>query len=859
MRKLGNMCAWRKMAISLLLAGASLAGAFAPRGQGESWSSYSKRLKGLAETYKKWGITFKFEPKAVLNSQAGPLPSYFKVVSQLESPDTLKVNVESGLGKNDEAALALAGEFKIGPDGKKVSGNGVLYLKGTGVGGTFKYDNATGLQLETGLEETFYSIGINIGNAEKGPVGLGLKLGPAKVEIDLAKWAKRCKEVGPTLAKAGASKVGGVMVRADVPDLAAAITNAPEPDKERLATYTAVSLKALAKGVATSRITEITGVAVDKTNRDLLLLGRRVPGQEPISPEFVVALCKAVAKDGTTPYVSIDPDPSDPTLPHRGRIGGLPSGAQDCLLSKTLLEIDYALKSIVIGDVRVPGIRSVAQIFEESDNLPANSGGRFWFVPRELTPGDVSVERGSGLSIYWFQARPIVRTEPMGFGSVSAMPAELRSALESLATSITQRLSAVEQAYPKVRVGALRQIFGLATAFSILRQDPQKDVVNEVVDEISRISLPRYDFSMTFQPLRKAIYKDGGLRKIDLAGGIYSGASLFGGVGDASTVDRTKANAVRSSAKSGKAGIGRSLRDFVNGEKVSVSEALAGDYSLIAYHLRKKDYESASAAVDELLSRNPGAVEALLLKMEATLHLGRWTTMRSDAQRYIKARPKLGRGYYWLSVAEGMIGRLHEAREAADKAIELAPTDAEGYLVRSNMRRRFDPQGAIDDGTKGILLSPQSAFAYSMRAQAYADVRRLDEAIADMEMAASLNPMVLDYWLFLGLYRLQSDRNAGAEEALTRALALEPRDPFTYFGRAEARYKQSKWAQALEDYEMAVRIDPTLMKQAGSKIEDCKKKIGGGGSMVPSESQVLRAWSAKKAEMHRNCRATLLG
>ncbi|MBX3119004.1 MAG: tetratricopeptide repeat protein [Fimbriimonadaceae bacterium] len=808
----------------VLISGQALA--FTPRGQGESWDKYSQRLRGLANTYQKWGITLKVEPKA-FTSTAGPLPSYLKVVSGFESGDTLNVNIETGLGKNESTAVAIAGEFKYGPDGKKVSGNGVIYLKGTGVGGKFKYDNVKGLQLETGLEETFYSIGINIGNDEKGPVGIGLKLGPAKIEIDLVKWGKRCKEVAPYASKVAAEKVGGVMVRADVPDLAAAIAKAPEPNADRLTSFAVVSIKKLARGEQLNRLTDIHGVAVDKVSRDVLLIGSIVSGHTPIDPDNLIALCASIGKLGTTPYVSIDPDPFDFTQPHRGRIGGLPDSFQDTLLSLRLLEIDYALKGVIMGHLRTQGVKSLPDLLSEAVGPVGGFAARFWFVPKELFPADIEVERGDGLSIYWFAAEPVVRTEPMSIGGTGASSGPGRGMMESLASNVTRHLARIQEEHPEIQLNKLRQIFGLATALAILKQDPSQDIVQEVVDNIAPLSVQHYDFKRTFTPIGQRIVKDGGMREVNVWGGIFSSATLYGQAGSAKVVSAARAKGVRSAAgsKTGKISSGGPAA-FVNGDKIANGEIISGRYGTIAFLLSKKDYKGAAAEVERILKRNPTASDVLLLKMRATLYQEDWKTMLTDAQRYVKAKPKDARGYYWQGVAQGSLGYLKEARASADKGIQLAPKSPESYLLRSNLRLDTDPEGAVADATKGVQYSPESAFAYSIRGQAYASMRRFAEAIDDYEKSVSMNPMVANYWQYLGLYRMQLDRTAGAVDAFTYAIGLDPYDPYTYFARGDVLLKQGNYATALEDFRRSMALDPLLRERVQPKIDECLRKIG---------------------------------
>ncbi len=86
----------------------------------------------------------------------------------------------------------------------------------------------------------------------------------------------------------------------------------------------AVSLRALLDDPAATTVGElarIRGVVVDAQG-DVVLLGER--GDAPVDLDVLTVAARAIGRDGTYPYVSLDPDPSDFAGPQRARSADCP-------------------------------------------------------------------------------------------------------------------------------------------------------------------------------------------------------------------------------------------------------------------------------------------------------------------------------------------------------------------------------------------------------------------------------------------------------------------------------------------------------------------------------------------------------
>lgn len=98
-----------------------------------------------------------------------------------------------------------------------------------------------------------------------------------------------------------------------------------------------------------------------------------------------------------------------------------------------------------------------------------------------------------------------------------------------------------------------------------------------------------------------------------------------------------------------------------------------------------------------------------------------------------------------LSGADGA-DKFAKARAAAEKSLALDPRLSEGYLARGWIKRQADWDwiGAESDLRTAILLEPKNATAHQRLALLLCNLGRLDEALAEIEIANELDP-VADY------------------------------------------------------------------------------------------------------------------
>jgi tetratricopeptide (TPR) repeat protein len=862
--------------LGLSLAGPALANS-QHNAQPDSWGKLSERLRGVARTYAKWGITFEVESKELAGS-AGILPSYLQVSGGYTAADTVQMDVEAGLGQKEAMAVAISGSFKIGPDGNALSGGGTVSLKGSGLGTKFKYDREEGLSFEVGLEETFYTLGIKIGGDGRSPLSLGLKGGPVKIKIDPVKWVSQCRTFLPEAAKAAEKKVGGVLIRTDMSFLAAALADAPPPDVLQLRDVTVVSLKrlltAVKAGTATNLgpVTSVIGLVLDSESGDVLLIGRAEANAPAIPVSFLSAILRSVWRDKRDPFVSLNPQPTGDGLKLLPQVGGVSPGLEASPMVATMLEADYRMKSVLYGDTLVEGITPVPQAMSRANSVWGTASARFWFTPRPLESGDVCVLKSARGAIYTFNSQPMVMTETMartggsglgGFGGAEGDVDPMESVLKRAAVELTRYYGEMERTQPEMRLKPLRQVFELATLAAILRKEPPSTPCAALLKQVAELPVAAVSLPASYTPIEKTLPIPGTQGGAKLWGGVNTDAGLRDAQfrlewSLADLLDRVQAASWR----------GWSVRltgafDPVIADAEMLTKAQLAQPHLRAaeLNLRQRNLPAALGEIDSALEMNPDSAQAWLLRAATHFIMRRPPSMLDDAQKAVKLSPKDWRAHYWRGLAYNELRRVPESLADAEEAVRLAPTSVEAYMLRAAAKRDGgDARGAVEDLTTALKYGPQKSFIFQQRGISWMQAGNKEKAIADFTAAVGLNPRdvtsyrergylygelrdyersVADYaritevqptskhFSDLSGARMYTKDFRGALRDANRAVELDDGNGWGYAGRAMANQELGEYAKAIEDYEIAIRLLPDLRVPLQRRLDDCRKRLEG--------------------------------
>ena len=257
---------------------------------------------------------------------------------------------------------------------------------------------------------------------------------------------------------------------------------------------------------------------------------------------------------------------------------------------------------------------------------------------------------------------------------------------------------------------------------------------------------------------------------------------------------------------------------------------------LVDPEARLNDYNRAV----ELLPHNLEIVRARALFY---LSQSQYEEAIGDLDRSIELDPKNPDTYEARSVAQFLLKRYDDALESLNVAIELSP---ESLTLLANRARIFAVKGeydkAVDELGKALQLEPRSLPVLLLRARVYqqakdmkhamADVNevlrirpgypeglqvhallaagsgRLDEAIGDLEELKDVVPNNTELLLQLAMFYTADKRPQQAIEIYSQLLADDAKNWLAYRGRADAYLNLGKQAEALNDYQAALELQP---------------------------------------------------
>jgi len=134
---------------------------------------------------------------------------------------------------------------------------------------------------------------------------------------------------------------------------------------------------------------------------------------------------------------------------------------------------------------------------------------------------------------------------------------------------------------------------------------------------------------------------------------------------------------------------------------------------------------------------------------------------------------------------------------------------AEDFLGLLNDRKdeKDDPREAIKRTTAYLKLFPDNSIKYTIRGDAYSEMKQYNKALADFNKSLELDPGLALAYYCRGTMLLSVNKARQALIELDSACKLEPDDPYYLTGRAEALFALGKTDIALADCNRAIEID----------------------------------------------------
>jgi len=218
---------------------------------------------------------------------------------------------------------------------------------------------------------------------------------------------------------------------------------------------------------------------------------------------------------------------------------------------------------------------------------------------------------------------------------------------------------------------------------------------------------------------------------------------------------------------------------------------------------RLKKYDEALAALERAQEINPGSAAPLLQR--ARVHV---------------AQKKSG-----------------AALQDLDKALAVQPDNVMVLLLRAGIYQEMGKkEKALADVDKALEIRPGLIAAIRTRALLLAEDERLDEAAAELQKLRENDPNDLLTLLQLGMIYSVQKKSDKAVEAYSTILAAQPDLWQALRGRGDAYLNLGKHAEAIADYEKAMKLEPNdhgilnnlawvLATSPDDKLRDGKRAI----------------------------------
>jgi tetratricopeptide (TPR) repeat protein len=262
----------------------------------------------------------------------------------------------------------------------------------------------------------------------------------------------------------------------------------------------------------------------------------------------------------------------------------------------------------------------------------------------------------------------------------------------------------------------------------------------------------------------------------------------------------------------------RMLADLAAAVKADPSNSEAG-LALAELYIQSGDSEKAVAALQKLLAQDSDNPNLLAELAKALTDLKKYDEALKYCDDVIKQAPRATQGYNLRARVKMMKDDIPGAMKDLDEALAINGNDPQALLLRSNLNAsQGNDEQAKADLDKLIKQMPDLPQAIQLRSMIAAGKKRWGEAIADMQTLLQTDPTNARFRIQLAGYYVGDSRPRKAIELLTQVIDAIRDDndadsredkADALRARGDALLSVGRHADAVKDYDEAVKIDPT--------------------------------------------------
>lgn len=242
-------------------------------------------------------------------------------------------------------------------------------------------------------------------------------------------------------------------------------------------------------------------------------------------------------------------------------------------------------------------------------------------------------------------------------------------------------------------------------------------------------------------------------------------------------------------------------------------------------HEQVKAWPEAEQAYREAIKRDPEATGASVSLSIALMAQGKFPEAMEVARTTLLVWPDDARLWLVIGYAESSASRLEQAKQAFERATQLAAWNKNAYAALADIARAQGKWAEVVSALRQVVrIDAQDQSAWLQLAEAYLYTRRPQRALASAEQALALAPASGDALLFKGAALVSARRYQEGIPVLKHALALNPRRPdWVWSWLGSAYYDLQLFPEAINAYREGLKLQPAsvdLKRSLGLALKD---------------------------------------